>query len=245
MRSRTVVAFGLRQNVRLRGDALVIVAIILVSVSGLAALVGFEFIGAEVSAVSPDRDLLENYLGLVLYVTGFISVGIYTNVFAFISMSREKSCGSIQALLATPLKPVHIWVGKSLSVLIPGVVLGAVMTLAALAVVNELFLVPHVGFLVNAWMIVTSLFAVPLIFLALTLMTHLVGLSGKPATANVIAQLFLPVTLMVMMNLVFHGVLSASSPWFLLVNLSIAATIGLVPLALRSRLTAERIVLSQ
>ena len=54
------------------------------------------------------------------------------NVFAFQSMTKEKSRGNIESLLATPVSVKNIWVAKSLAVFIPGMVLGEILTLAAL-----------------------------------------------------------------------------------------------------------------
>jgi len=74
---------------------------------------------------------------------------------------------------------------------------------------------------------------------------HLIGLTGKPATGNVIVQVFLPVFSSLMINLMVHNVLDATSWSFALANLSLAVVIGVIAILLRPRLTAERIVLSR
>jgi hypothetical protein len=71
-----------------------------------------------------------------------------------------------------------------------------------------------------------------------------VGLTGKPATANVIIQVFLPVFVTLMINLIVRNVLDASSWTFTALNLGIAAAIGIIALSLKSRLRNEAIVLS-
>jgi ABC-type transport system involved in multi-copper enzyme maturation permease subunit len=240
-----VMSATVKNTLRLWAITVVVVGVVLICVVGLLALLGFEAIRPEMESPSPDQAVLENYLGLALYTTSFISVGIFASVFAFQSMLREKSRGNIQALLATPLEPGHIWVGKSLGVFLPGLVFAVIMTLGALLAVNFTFLVPEPGFLVTGWMVVSSFVAVPLVYLALTLLVHLVALVGKPVTGNVIAMVFLQVALILMINLVVHGVLNAASWLFTVILLAVAVAIATVALALRSRLTPETIVLSQ
>jgi hypothetical protein len=78
----------------------------------------------------------------------------------------------------------------------------------------------------------------------LSLLVHLIGLSGKPATGNVIVQVFLPVFSSLMINLGVHHILDAASWPFAVANLGLAVVIGVIAILLRPRLTAERIVLS-
>jgi hypothetical protein len=78
----------------------------------------------------------------------------------------------------------------------------------------------------------------------LSLLAHVIGLTGKSATGNVIVQVFLPVFVSLMINLGVHHVLDAASWSFTLANLGLAAVIGIIAILLRQRLTRERIVLS-
>jgi ABC-type Na+ efflux pump permease subunit len=174
-----------------------------------------------------------------------MSIGIYASVFAFQSLIREKSRGNIQALLATPLEPGNICTGKSLAVFLPGLVFSEIITLAALLAINFIFIMPDISFVVTPWMIVSSFILVPLIYLILVFMVYIIGLSGKPATGNVIAQIFLPVIVTLMINLAVRDIPGAGTWLFAVILLGIAAVLVVITLKLRSRLTAERIVLSQ
>ena len=80
--------------------------------------------------------------------------------------------------------------------------------------------------------------------LSLSLLVHLIGLTGKPATGNVIVQVFLPVFASTMINLGVHNVLDVTSWSFALVIVGLAVLIGVITALMRPRLTAERIVLS-
>ena len=100
------------------------------------------------------------------------------------------------------------------------------------------------GFIVTPWMLVSSFIAVPLVYLALSLLVHLVGLTGKPSTGNVIAQIFLPVMIALMINLAVRNMPNAGSWLFAVILLSVAAVIGVTLVAIRSALTTEKVILS-
>jgi ABC-type Na+ efflux pump permease subunit len=160
-------------------------------------------------------------------------------------MTREKSRGNIESLLATPLKVKDIWIAKSLAIFVPGLVLGEVLTLIVLVAVNYIYFVPRVGFLFTPWLAVSSFLVVPLIYFCLSLLAHLIGLTSKPANGNIIVQLFLPIIINLMINLALHNILDATSWSFTLANFGMATAIGITLFFLRPRLTRERIVLSR
>jgi ABC-type Na+ efflux pump permease subunit len=76
---------------------------------------------------APDMSVLQNAMGVTLFCASFISIGIYSSVFSYQSLVREKARGNIQALLATPVSPREMWMGKSLAVFIPGLIFTVVM----------------------------------------------------------------------------------------------------------------------
>lgn len=220
------------------------IAVVLICVTGLNLAFCLLLIAPAVETDLPDRFELELYLSLVMYATCLIGVGVNLNAFAFQSMTREKSRGNVESLLATPLRVRPIWVAKSLAVFLPGLVLGEILTLIVLVAVNYIYFVPVVGFLITPWMAVSSFVAVPLIYLCLSLLVYLIGLTGKPATGNVIVQVFLPVFAALMINLAIRHILNTASWPFTLANLGIAAAIAAAIVFLLPQLTRERIVLS-
>lgn len=231
----------MKNNFRLRAVILVVTGVVFICVTGLAVLFGTQFIRPEVNASVPDKSVLENYLGLILFTTSFISIGIYASVFAFQSMTREKARGNIRALLATPLGPGDIWLGKSLGVFLTGLTFAVVMTLGALFAINYIYLVPDMGFIVTLWMVISNFISVPLVYLVLTMLVHMIGLAGKPGTGNVIAQVFLPVMIALMINLAVRDIVSAGSWLFAVILLGIAAAISIIIQMVRPKLTTERI----
>jgi ABC-2 type transport system permease protein len=240
-----VIISSISNNLKSKALTVVFISVTLMIVAGLALFFCLLLISPAIKVESPDRALLEIYLSLIMYTTCIVCLGININIFAFQSMTREKSRGNIESLLATPLSAKGIWAAKSLAVFIPGLVLGEVLTFAAMLAVNYIYFVPKIGFIYTPWIGLSSFLAIPLIYLCLSLLVHLVGLTGKPATGNVIAQIFLPIVLTLMINLVLRNVLNAVSWQFTLANIGLAVIIAIIILFLRPRLTRERIVLSR
>ncbi len=239
-----ITTVSIRNNLRLKITIVVSIVVVLICVIGLVLAFCLLAIAPAVAAEIPDRHTLEIYLCVTVYAACLIGLGVNMNVFAFQTMTREKSRGNMVALLATPLKVKDIWIAKSLAVFLPGLVLGEVFAFIALIIVNYIYFVPGIGFLFTPWIAVSSFICVPFIYLCLSFLVHLIGLTGKPATGNVIVQVFLPVFSSLMINLGVHHVLDATSWPFTLVNFSLALIIGIIAILLRPRLTNERIVLS-
>ncbi|MEI7615501.1 MAG: hypothetical protein WCJ54_02220 [Actinomycetota bacterium] len=236
---------SIKNNLKSKALTIVFVSITLMIAVGLALFFCLLLVGPAINKPVPDMNQLKLYLSLILYTTCLICSGINLNVFAFQSMTRDKSRGSIESLMATPLDVQDIWISKSLAVFIPGMILGEILTLAALLAVNYIYFVPKVGFIFTPWMALSSFLAIPLVYLFLNMLVHLIGLTGKPATGNIIGQIFLPVSLTLMINLLIRNVLDAASWSFTLSIYGIAAVIAVIVIILKSRITKERIVLSR
>jgi len=240
-----IITASIRNSLRSKTMTVVFVGVALMCVVGFALIFCLGSIAPAMEAELPDRSELELYLGMIMYTTCLLGVGIYVGVFNFVPMTREKSRGIIESLLATPLEAKDVWLGKSLALFLPGLVLGEVFTLIALIAVNYIYFVPKIGFLITPWIAISSFVAVPLIYLCLSLLVHLIGLAGRPATGNVIVQVFLPIIITLMINLVVRNILDITSWPFTLTNLGIAGAVGIVVILLQPRLTKERIVLSR
>ena len=236
---------SIRNNLRLKIVIAVAFAVVLICAISLVVAFCVLAIAPAMKAEILDRHMLEMFLCVVIYSACLIGLGVNMNAFGFQTMTREKSCGNITALLATPLRVSHVWIGKSLAVFLPGLVMGEMLGLTSLLAVNYIYFVPRVGFLINPWIALSSFIMVPLIYLSLSLLVHIIGFTGKPATGNVIVQVFLPVFASLMINLGIRHVLDAASWSFTLANLGLAVVIGVIVILLRPRLTKERIVLSQ
>ncbi|OGD35108.1 hypothetical protein A2V94_08945 [Candidatus Atribacteria bacterium RBG_16_35_8] len=235
---------NLKNNLRSKIVLLIYIIIVVICVLSLTATFCLITIAPEMSKDSPDKSMLELYLGLIMYSTSLIALGVYINAFAANSLTREKSRSIIESLLATPLKSKDIWIARSIAIFIPGLIIGVIFTLIVMIAVNYIYFVPRIGFIFNPWIAVSSFLAAPLIYICLSFITHLIGLTGKPANANIIVQIFLPVFVTLMINLTIHNVLDINSWSFTAVNIGVAAIIIIAIIPLLHRLTNERIVLS-
>ncbi len=232
-------------NLRLKAVGIVFIIVTLMIAALLVILFCVLLIEPALSAASPNRAYLELYLGLIMYSTCFLVLGINLNSYGFQSMTREKTRGNIESLLATPIKIKDIWIAKGLAIFIPGLVVGEILTLITLIAVNYIYFVPGTGFIINPWIAVNSFIAAPLVYLCLGLLVYLIGLTGKPSIGNIIAQIFLPVILNIVIQLLIRTDILTSTPWsFTAANIGLALVIIIITFFLQSRLTKEKIVLS-
>ena len=236
---------SIRNNLRAKAVTAVFIAVTFMCAAGVTAIFCIVSIKPAMMQGFPERGEMGLFLGLIMYTACLMGLGINMNVYAFQSMTREKARGNIEALLATPLKVNDIWLAKSLAVFFPGLVLGWTLALAAMFAVNYIYLVPAIGFVLNPWITVNSFVVAPLLYLLLSLLVHLVGLTGKPLNGNLIVQLFLPLFLTLVINLAIRGIVDAASWPFTVLNSGAAAVTGIIVLLLKPRLTGERIVLSR
>ena len=235
---------SIKNNLRSKIVLIVYIAVTIICVLGVTIAFCLFLIAPEMKTELPDRSTLELYLGVIMYSTCFMSLGVNLNSFAFQSMTREKSRGNIESLLATPLEVKNIWIAKSIAIFLPGLILGEFLTLIALVAINYIYFVPVIGFILNPWLAVNSFLAAPLIYLCLGLLVYFIGLTGKPATGNIIAQVFLSVMIPLMINLAIRHIIDITSWSFTLINLGIAAAAIIPIIFLQPRLIREKIVLS-
>jgi ABC-2 type transport system permease protein len=240
-----ILTVSIKNNLRSKVVNLVVLSVVILCVAGLVITFCLVLIAPAMKTAAPDRAVLASYMSMIMCVTCLLGLGVNMNASAFQTMTREKSRGNIESLLATPLEPEDIWIAKSLAVFLPGLVLAEGFTLIVMFIINYVYFIPETGFLINPWIVISNLIAVPLVYLGLGLVVHLVGLTGKPASGNVIVQIFLPVFVALTINLVVRSVLDAGSWIFTLINFGVAAVLGIVILLLRPRLAKERIVLSR
>ena len=240
-----IIITSIRNNLKLKSVGIVYIVVTLMIAAGLIVSLCIFLIDPAMDKTSPNRADLELYLGILMYSTCILALGLNLNSFGFQSMTREKSRGNIESLLATPLKARDIWVAKGLAIFIPGLVVGEILTLIVLITVNYIYFTPSIGFIFNPWIAVSSFITAPLIYLCLGLLVQFIGLTGKPATGNIIAAISLQVILILMINLAVRRILDAASWPFTLANLGVAAIAVIALLSLQPRRTKEKIVLSR
>ena len=123
-------------------------------------------------------------VGLVAYFLPLFILIAFIWAFASLPVAQEKANGNIEALLATPLAPTAIWVGKCLAVFVPGYVLSLVASCLVLVVVNLGVVLPGWGlFLLPGPSLLNGLVTNPLLFFAMLLFIVLFSLANNPDIA--------------------------------------------------------------
>ncbi len=239
-----IIKTSIKNNIRFKIPLIVYIIVTLFCVVGVSAIFIIISILPEIKKETPDIASLELFLSIIIYTICTIGIGVNLNAFAFHSITREKASGNIESLLATPLKAESIWIARSIAIFIPGLVVGELLTVLAVITINYIYFIPEIGFILNPWAAVSSFIIVPLVFLGLSFLSHLIGLTGRAASANIIVHIFLPVFVNVMINLSIHNVLEITSWTFAAANFGVAAAIFIISIFLKGRLKNERIVLS-
>ncbi len=236
---------NIKNNFSAKSVAIIWYSTALLLVAAMTALFGILLIAPEMGKISPDKAKLDLYLGVILFTASLLGLGINLNALGFTSMIKEKSRGNIQSLMATPIRLKDIWIGKSLAVFIPGLIIGEFLTLITLLIVNYIYFVPTIGFLFNPWIAITCFIVFPAMYLCFGLLVYLIGLTGKPVNANIAALVFLPLFVNIVVQLPLRSNFMDFTSWhFTLVNIGITLVIGIILAILQFRLSKERVTLS-
>ena len=191
------------------------------------------------------RPILELIIGLIAYFLPLFVLMVFIWAFAFLTIIQEKVKGNIESLLATPLSPKEIWIGKSIAIFLPGYIISIISTLIILLAVNFFVIIPATGnFILPAPLLLVSFLINPLLFLALLLFIVLFSLANNPDIA--IAPSFL-VGFGLMMGIplgVATGVINLASWSFMLWCLAGAIIFWAADFGFYRLLTKENIVLS-
>jgi hypothetical protein len=242
---RLLVSAGIRNNFSSRSVAIIWYGVSLLLVAGLIALFGILLISPELEKPNPEVAKLHIYLGITLFSASIIGLGVNLNALGLTSMIREKAKGNIQSLLVTNLELKQIWLAKTLYIFIPGIIAGTIFTLATLLAVNYIYFIPTIGFLSDPWILIISFVIYPAMYFCLGLLVYMVGLINKPVNANIIAQVFLPLFINLVIQVMLRSSIMDYTSWqFVLVNFGFVVTIGVIVIILLPRISREKVVLS-
>jgi len=184
-------------------------------------------------------------MGMTCYMCAFLAMGVGVIVLASDPITKEKARGTIESLMATPLKTKDVWLGKSLAAFFPSLILGMAVTGIVVVVLNYLYIVPVIHhFVLPAPVAISSFLLVPLIILGVNLLVIYVAMTGNPRYAQAIAVIAFVAVVNVVAQLGAHGMLDLASWNFTLLNLGVVAILGGAAIFLSRLLTKEKVVLS-
>jgi hypothetical protein len=184
-------------------------------------------------------------IGLVVYFITLAILLAFTWGFSGLQITKEKVDGNIECLMATPLGPKTLWVGKCLAVFIPGLVISLAAAMIVLLIVNLAAVLPGWGaFAMPGPALVVGLVSNPLLFFAVLAFIVLLSLAGNPDVA--IAPSFL-IGFGLMIGIpagLATGIIDLTSWSFVLWYTAGAVVIWIIVLIMMRMLTRQNIVLS-
>jgi ABC-2 type transport system permease protein len=211
-----------------------------IAVGTSIALSKIEWLGVEAA-----KPMLELIMGLIIYFLPFSILISFIWAFASMPITKEKVNGNIESLLATPLSPKAIWMGKCLAIFLPGFVISVVFTFVIMLAVNFAAIIPATGdFFLPVPVLLTGLLFNPLLFFGLLSFIVLFSLANNPDIA-IMPSFLLGFGLMIgiPVGIAIRAINLASwsfALWYLAGTIVIWAVIGY----LSHLLTKEQIVLS-
>ena len=165
--------------------AFLIIIIVFAAITITAAMVAsFTLKNQEWLGVKAAKPLLELIMGLITYFLPLFILMTFIWAFASFRIIKEKVNGNIESLLATTLSSREIWIGKSLAIFFPGLIISTVSTFIVLAAINLIAIKPVTGtFFFPVPMLLTGFVINPLLFFGLLLFIVLFSLANNPDLA--------------------------------------------------------------
>ena len=231
----------MRRTTAFRLMLIIAAAVVVAAAAGISIALSRQSWLGEADA----QPMLEFFIGMVLYFLPLLVLLAFSWSFANMPVTKEKINGNLEALMATPLSPRELWLGKSLAVFLPAYVISVVAAIIVALAINLTVILPATGDLaLPVATLVLGLAVNPLLFLGLILFMILFSMVNNPDIAlapSVIIGFGLMMGMPVGLGM---GTFDISSWSFTLWYLGGAAAALAVVLFLTRLLTRQNIVLS-
>lgn len=223
------------------------VGIVIFVLVALAAGLGGNISALIEQGTSPAEvaSAIQTLMGTTAFTLSLITMLLfcmYTNAYTLIV---EKVKRSIESLLCTPLSLRQIWLGKTLAISLPSIILGLLFTFGGIAGINHFFVVPELGRFImpGAAPLVAILVVVP--FIVFFFASLMIALQLIIANVRWISAALIGLVVAVMFGLSPPILKFGSASWSIVfISLAVAAALALVTVFLARVVTKERIVLS-
>ncbi|MDD5604344.1 MAG: hypothetical protein PHX29_00235 [Dehalococcoidales bacterium] len=162
------------------------IMIIVATVVTIAAAAGISYALSRQAWLGEEsaRPLLELIISLVAYFLPLLVLMAFTWSFASLPITKEKINGNIECLLATPINPIALWMGKSVAIFLPGFGISVISTFLVLLVINLTTIIPSLGyFVLPVPAMLTGFIINPLLLFGLLAFMVLVSLANNPDIA--------------------------------------------------------------
>ncbi len=182
-----------------------------------------------------------SFLANILYALPLTLTMLFCTYLSAYAIVLEKAKRTLESLLSTPASLRQIWLGKSLAVALPSILVTYIVLALTVFVLNLTIIIPRVGsFVVPGFLpILVCLFIVPLVAFSVVCIVSVLQLTmNNPRFANMIF-------LFVFIGFYFLTMTGFTASWdFSLIYLTVLAILVLVALSLLRFLTKERVILS-
>jgi ABC-2 type transport system permease protein len=181
------------------------------------------------------------FLDSLAYIMPMMFSIFVCSVFANYSVIVDKAKRNIESLMATPVNIKQIWLGKSLAVTLPSLIVGITIAVLSYLVMNIWFVTPKTGIFMipNIWAIVSALLFVPvLLFAIVSIVTYIQLVVTNPRIGNfVFSGIFF-------LLLIGVNTLSGAGLSFALIYLGVIIVCTVISYILSFSLTKEKVLLS-
>jgi ABC-2 type transport system permease protein len=187
------------------------------------------------------QNVIQTYVNNASYTLPLVLTMLICGIFSAYSVIIEKARRTLESLLATPVSLRQIWIGKSLAVTLPSVIISLVVAFAAITALNFIFVVPRVGHVIfpDPVSILTAIVFIPVVtFFIVAIVGFLQLVIFNPRIANfAFTVIFLVVYFTTILG-------NASVPNLNYIFIGVAGVLGIATLILSRFLDKEKVVLS-
>jgi ABC-2 type transport system permease protein len=183
------------------------------------------------------------FLNSLAYTLPLMYAFLISGIFAAYSVIVDKSKRNLESLMATPISLKQLWLGKTLGVTLPSVVIALIVSLIGYVAMNFGLIIPHTGSFVflSPVAIITVLILIPiLIFTISALVIYMQLIISNPRVANFAFTAIFLLIFFIMTFLTQQGIETN----FGLIYLGVTVVCGGAAYFLSKSLTRERVLLS-
>ncbi len=184
------------------------------------------------------------FLNNLAYVFPLMYSIILCSVFANYSVILDKAKRNIESLMATPISIRQIWMGKSLAVTFPSLIIGVSVSIVFYLVMNPAFVIPKTNSFVfpDAMAVVSTLIIVPILIFSIVAIVVYVQLTiANPRVASFV---FTGIFIGLVLGVNALGAQGTSTGILPLIYLGVIGLCAGISAILSRRLTKEKVTLS-
>ncbi len=220
------------------------VFILVMLVLSLSYVSGYRAHVKTLSSQQAIDDFSHSFLNGLAYMLPMMYSIFVCSIFANYSVIVDKAKRNIESLMATPVSMNQIWMGKSLAVTLPSIVIGISVSILGYFVMNFGFVIPntHSFIFPGALAVISGIIIVPiLVFSIVTIVINIQLVISNPRIANFV---FTGIFVLLVLGVNALGGLGISVSFLPLIYLGVIVLCAGVSFVLSRSLTKEKVLLS-